>query len=403
MIWWILSGEDLAWDRRVHRWIRWFIFQGKTRGVVVVAPSLYPARVRKMWSRWNVLSSVHWIRLPIHRRPSHFHRWLLQWKEGTRILFQLLNSPEFRQPAGILLAEEGVFPWILSLDIPSSVPVVIDWRDWVSQSPEVQDPRPGITAFLWLGMEQAFRRWIHQRPSSTTILLSVSSSLTRILERWLKTRVYCLPNVPDELEWDRISEEERIARFEEVLQGVRPFRIGMYTMGGNRRNLPVLIQCARILRRHNVEIHVVSPNQIADPWIFWRPPLFPDELPVYVNQWDAGILLLGDSPAPNTRYSLAGKWFDYLHALLPQICVDYPEYRRSMATYPVGICVSPTVSPEELAECILILRKDKKKYVRFVSTCKKAREKLQWHRYVVQIPFFRESIQHSGSGNVPFM
>jgi glycosyltransferase involved in cell wall biosynthesis len=50
----------------------------------------------------------------------------------------------------------------------------------------------------------------------------------------------------------------------------------------------------------------------------------------------AGINLLREESL-SYRYSLANKFFDYLHAGIPQICINFPEYSNLMSEFRVGV------------------------------------------------------------------
>jgi len=56
------------------------------------------------------------------------------------------------------------------------------------------------------------------------------------------------------------------------------------------------------------------------------------------NAW-AGINLLTDEGL-SYRYSLANKFFDYVHAGIPQISIHFPEYKKLMAEFEVGVLTS---------------------------------------------------------------
>jgi glycosyltransferase involved in cell wall biosynthesis len=50
-------------------------------------------------------------------------------------------------------------------------------------------------------------------------------------------------------------------------------------------------------------------------------------------------------------YSLSNKFFDYMHAGLPQLCADFPEYRRVNAQFEVAVLTNDT-SPGAIAAAI---------------------------------------------------
>jgi glycosyltransferase involved in cell wall biosynthesis len=59
---------------------------------------------------------------------------------------------------------------------------------------------------------------------------------------------------------------------------------------------------------------------------------------IMINAW-AGINLLTDEGL-SYRYSLANKFFDYVHAGIPQICINFPEYKLLMNDFEVGVLSS---------------------------------------------------------------
>jgi glycosyltransferase involved in cell wall biosynthesis len=73
------------------------------------------------------------------------------------------------------------------------------------------------------------------------------------------------------------------------------------------------------------------------------------------NAW-AGINLLTDEGL-SYRYSLANKFFDYVHAGIPQICIRYPEYKKLMAQFEVGILSN--MEPAEIIESMELISTEK--------------------------------------------
>jgi glycosyltransferase involved in cell wall biosynthesis len=76
-------------------------------------------------------------------------------------------------------------------------------------------------------------------------------------------------------------------------------------------------------------------------------------------------------------YSLANRFFDYLHAGIPQICVDYPEYRAINMQTPVAV-LTDDLSPSGLARTINDLLSDGDKLRTLAVNCLKVRERYNW-------------------------
>lgn len=73
--------------------------------------------------------------------------------------------------------------------------------------------------------------------------------------------------------------------------------------------------------------------------VFFTGKRLPEELPLLLSKARAGLNLLRDEGL-SYRYSLANKFFDYVHAGIPQICIDFPEYVSLLQKFPVGISCS---------------------------------------------------------------
>jgi hypothetical protein len=88
----------------------------------------------------------------------------------------------------------------------------------------------------------------------------------------------------------------------------------------------------------------------------------------------AGINLL-TGEGLSYRYSLANKFFDYVHAGIPQICIAFPEYQKLMKEFEVGVLCG--IDKESiLAASQIISLPEKQKHFRHES--KKARQAWNW-------------------------
>jgi glycosyltransferase involved in cell wall biosynthesis len=81
----------------------------------------------------------------------------------------------------------------------------------------------------------------------------------------------------------------------------------------------------------------------------------------------------------NQYYSLANKFFDYIHAGLPQVCMNYPEYKRINDTYQVALFIND-LKPETIARAINNLITNDVLYKQLQENCLKARAFLNWQQ-----------------------
>jgi glycosyltransferase involved in cell wall biosynthesis len=77
--------------------------------------------------------------------------------------------------------------------------------------------------------------------------------------------------------------------------------------------------------------------------------------------------------------SLANRFFDYIHAGVPQLCVNYPAYREINNLYEVAVLIDD-LRPETIARNCNRLLTDDVLYARLQENCIKAREFFNWQK-----------------------
>lgn len=107
-------------------------------------------------------------------------------------------------------------------------------------------------------------------------------------------------------------------------------------------------------------------------------PLDPAELRSITAKAMIGITLF-DNKALNQVHSLANRFFDYIMAGIPQICVDYPEYRALNETYQVAYLIKDTDS-KTIADALNKLLNDPVLYQELSLNCLNARKYLNWEQ-----------------------
>lgn len=110
--------------------------------------------------------------------------------------------------------------------------------------------------------------------------------------------------------------------------------------------------------------------------VFFKGKIQPDELRTITQQAYIGVTLFDDEGLSN-YYSLANRFFDYLHAGIPQLCVDYPVYKEINAQYDIAVLVND-ISPSNLATQLNNLLHNEVLYSELQQNCIKAREVLNW-------------------------
>jgi glycosyltransferase involved in cell wall biosynthesis len=105
-------------------------------------------------------------------------------------------------------------------------------------------------------------------------------------------------------------------------------------------------------------------------------PLPPPQLREITGQAAIGITLFDDAGLSQV-HSLANRFFDYMMAGIPQLCVDFPEYRVINSEFEIAYLI-PDTAPETIARALNKLLQDNVLYNRLQSNCLEARKKLNW-------------------------
>jgi glycosyltransferase involved in cell wall biosynthesis len=100
------------------------------------------------------------------------------------------------------------------------------------------------------------------------------------------------------------------------------------------------------------------------------------QLPQYTKQADLGLILL-ENMGLNYFYSLPNRVFDFIKYQVPILAIDFPEIKKIVEGYDVGICI-PDMEPQHIAEIIEKIRTDKEKIKQWKLNAEKASEELTW-------------------------
>ena len=120
---------------------------------------------------------------------------------------------------------------------------------------------------------------------------------------------------------------------------------------------------------------LVRQHRLQDKIIF-KGKLSPEELLPITLGACAGITLF-DSTGLSNYYSLANRFFDYCHAGLPQVCVNYPVYKEINNQHSIAVLIND-LKEETIAGALNRLLEDEELYHELQQNCLKAREVLNW-------------------------
>ncbi|RYY09652.1 MAG: glycosyltransferase, partial [Chitinophagaceae bacterium] len=128
-----------------------------------------------------------------------------------------------------------------------------------------------------------------------------------------------------------------------------------------------MTQARTLVKLHGLENKIVFKGKVR-----------PDELKSYTLAAWIGITLF-ENRGLNNYYSLANRFFDYLHAAIPQICVDYPVYRDLNNPRPFAVLID-NLDAANIATNINRLLNDEVLYDKLQNNCMLVRQQLNWQK-----------------------
>ncbi len=119
---------------------------------------------------------------------------------------------------------------------------------------------------------------------------------------------------------------------------------------------------------------------LASGQVEFRGFVLPAALREVTRQAAVGLNLL-ENTGLSYYYSLANKFFDYVHAGIPQVLIDFPEYRALNDAYDVADLVAD-LDPRALAAALnrLLPGGDAARAQQLAANCRRAAPHLSWDR-----------------------
>jgi glycosyltransferase involved in cell wall biosynthesis len=110
--------------------------------------------------------------------------------------------------------------------------------------------------------------------------------------------------------------------------------------------------------------------------VIFRGMVRPEDLPPITRLAYIGITLF-DRQGISNYYSLANRFFDYIHAGIPQLAVNYPAYQEINNSYRIAVLVDePGI--REISDALNALLNNTELYHTLLANCKQARLYYNW-------------------------
>lgn len=239
---------------------------------------------------------------------------------------------------------------------------VYDAHELFCEMQEIAE-RPRIHTF-WKWIEQKtvpYFKWGY----------TVNEPIAKEFARMYNCQYAVIRNVPVKKTLANIAKKERYIYYQGAVNEGRSFETLLPAMKEVNANLLIagegnfFKQVQELVKENKLQEKVILLGKIK-----------PTDLHQYAQAAWIGITFF-ESKGLSNYYSLANRFFDYIQAGIPQLCVDYPVYAEINNKYPVAVLISKLES-KNIASALNNLLTDDVLYERLRQNCLMAREILNW-------------------------
>lgn len=309
-------------------------------------------------------------KLPVDSFPYKIVRYDPIFKQGflsyaeynLRALYYLLT----RKVQYLCCVDLDTLPAGVVKKMFGKIHLVYDAHEYFTESPEIVQ-RPGLKK-CW---EKIADFTIPRVDTAYTVSQSIASELTNRYH----VKFGLIRNLPMTIKSEVVFvKKEQYILYQGALnlgRGLEQLILSMV----NIRGLKLYLAGDGDLREKLKNI--VVENSLSDKVIFLG-NLSPDLLKDYTVKAWLGVNLL-ENLGKSYYFSLANKFFDYIQSGIPQICIDFPEYRSLNNNHNVSILISD-ISPENIAKTINDLMENPNHYKTMAENASTAAGILNWEK-----------------------
>ena len=318
--------------------------------------------------------------LPLAEKKFKQERIRCIWKKGKlfyaeyniRLFFFLLLK---KMDAICAIDLDTIFP-CLYISRWKKITRIYDAHEFFSELKEVIS-RPGIQK-VWQRIEKKAVpkfKWGY----------TVSESIAEEFHRRYRVSYKTIRNVPLLQELDNMATSEKFILYQGAVNQARGFEYLIPAMQWINARLVIcgdgnfMPQLKKLISDYQLEDKIELKGMLA-----------PSALWTIAQQAHIGVAV-PEKEGLNQYLALPNKFFDYVHAGLPQVTVDYPEYRKMNKQFEVAVLID-NLAPKRIAAAINNLLVDDVLHRRLKENCLKARQELNWQQEEKKLLSFYQSV-----------
>jgi len=256
------------------------------------------------------------------------------------------------------------------------VPRVYDAHELFTELKEVIT-RPAIQK-AWLRVE---RKLVPKFKNGYT----VSEGISKEFQQRYGVNYETIRNMPLLKELNTIPQKQKFILYQGAVNEARGFEFLIPAMKMVDCRLVIcgdgnfMAQLKELIKENNLGYKVELKGMLA-----------PDELLSISQQAYIGIAV-AENEGMNQYLALPNKFFDYLHAGLPQITMKFPEYLKINQQYNVALLIND-LHPQTIAQALNNLLSDDVLHKQMQNNCLKARKELNWQNEEKKLLSFYQSL-----------
>lgn len=241
---------------------------------------------------------------------------------------------------------------------------IFDAHEYFTELPEVLN-RP-VTKLFWRITE-----WITMRTFENAY--TISEGYAQLFKKKYGKNLDVIRNVPMQYPCDPYTEnEEEYIIYQGALNVGRGLEASILAMK-NIEGLKLKIFGEGPLKS---KLQEIITNQNLTDKVQLVGGCLPDRLRKFTQRAFAGLTLF-DEHGLHHQHSLANRFFDYFHAEIPQIAVNYPEYAKFNGKYEVALLIE-TPQVELITAAVKQLQNDIELHQRLCKNGKLAAKDVNW-------------------------
>jgi glycosyltransferase involved in cell wall biosynthesis len=318
--------------------------------------------------------------IPLLKKPFQQHRIKCVFEKGfffyaeynLRLFFYLLN----KKMDGICSIDlDTILPGYFISKI-KDVPRIYDAHEYFTEMKEVQSRR-FVKAF-WTKVEKfCVPKFEHG--------YTVSKGLSIQFKEKYNRDYTTIRNITVLKALQAQPAKQKIILYQGAVNEARGFESLIPAM--QQINYPLVVcgdgnfmpQLKTLIRQYKVEDKVVLKGMLT-----------PEELSLITPTATLGVTL-SEKEGMHNWHALPNKFFDYMHACVPQVAMNFPEYKAINYQYKVAVLIDD-LNIETLAKTINNLMDDERLLKELRDHCIKAREVYNWQQEEKKLVVFYNDI-----------